>query len=139
MKGNRNIKGFRFNATKLKCIKTHHLRNQEEGKLKRVFVNLLDNAIKFTPPGGRIEISVEKEADLASVRVADTGPGMSQEQLIHIFDRFYRGSKNSSLAGSGLGLNIARAIVEAHRGKIEVESELGQGSIFTVHLPLSPP
>lgn len=106
-------------------------------KLKRVFINLLDNAIKFTPSGGRIEVRVGVEANLAKVQVADTGPGISPEQLPHIFDRFYRGSKDDSLPGSGLGLSIVKAIIEAHRGKIEVKSELGQGSTFTVYLPLA--
>ncbi|PMP95034.1 MAG: hypothetical protein C0168_07240 [Candidatus Aminicenantes bacterium] len=111
----------------------------EAEKLKRVFINLLDNAIKFTPPGGQIEVAIGKEGNQVSVQVADSGPGMSQEQLKHIFDRFYRGSQDGSLSGSGLGLNIVKAIVEAHRGKIEVKSELGHGSVFTVYLPLTPP
>ncbi|MBC7362203.1 MAG: HAMP domain-containing protein [Candidatus Aminicenantes bacterium] len=106
-------------------------------KLKRVFINLLDNAIKFTPSGGRIEVTVGVEANLAKVQVTDTGPGISPEQLPHIFDRFYRGSKDDSLPGSGLGLSIVKAIIEAHRGKIEVKSEPGQGSVFIVYLPLA--
>lgn len=109
----------------------------EPEKLKRVFINLLDNAIKFTPPGGRVEVAVEKAGQLARVRISDTGPGLSQEEIQHIFERFYRGTKNSECPGSGLGLSIARAIVEAHRGKIEVESKPGRGATFLVFLPLA--
>jgi len=110
----------------------------EAEKLKRVFINLLDNAIKFTPPGGRVEVLVGQEDRQARVSVSDTGPGLSQEEIQHIFDRFYRGSKDNITPGSGLGLSIARAIVESHRGKIEVTSQPGQGAIFVVILPLSP-
>jgi heavy metal sensor kinase len=110
----------------------------EAEKLKRVFINLLDNAIKFTPPGGRVEVLVGQEDRQARVSVSDTGPGLSQEEIQHIFDRFYRGSKDNITPGSGLGLSIARAIVESHRGKIEATSQPGQGAIFVVILPLFP-
>jgi signal transduction histidine kinase len=109
----------------------------DRDKLKKVFLNLLDNAIKFTPAGGRIGITVGVESNLAKVQIADTGPGISPEQLPRIFDRFYRATKDDSLPGSGLGLSIVKAIVEAHRGKVDVESKPGQGSVFTVYLPLS--
>jgi len=111
----------------------------DRDKLKRVFINLLDNALKFTPAGGRIEVAMEEEAGLARVRLADSGPGMTEEQLKHIFDRFYRGNREDSLPGSGLGLNIARSIIEAHKGKIEVRSAPGEGSVFSVYLPLPRP
>jgi heavy metal sensor kinase len=106
-------------------------------KLKRVFINLLDNAVKFTQAEGQIEVVVDEEANLAKVQVADTGVGMSEEQLLHIFDRFYCGKRDDSQPGSGLGLSIAKSIVEAHKGKIEVKSVLNKGSVFTVYLPLS--
>ncbi|MCX8161312.1 MAG: ATP-binding protein [Candidatus Saccharicenans sp.] len=121
------------------CVqnKSDPLISGDRDKLKRVFVNLLDNAIKFTPAGGKVEVLVEKEVGLAKVRVADTGPGMNQEQLARIFDRFYRGNRENSPPGSGLGLSIVKSIVEAHKGRIEVCSTLGQGSVFTVFLPLA--
>jgi heavy metal sensor kinase len=109
----------------------------DRDKLKKVFLNLLDNAIKFTPAGGRIGITVGVESNLAKVQIADTGPGISPEQLPRIFDRFYRATKDDSLPGSGLGLSIVKAIVEAHRGKVDVESKPGRGSVFTVYLPLN--
>lgn len=126
-----------------KNLRIYFQRNSEpsvsgdKDKLKRVFINLLDNAVKFTPAGGKIEVLIEQESNLAKVQVADTGPGMTEDQLAHIFDRFYRGPKDNSLPGSGLGLSIARSIVEAHKGKIVVNSSPGQGSVFTVYLPLS--
>jgi len=109
----------------------------DQEQLKTVFMNLIDNAIKFTPAGGKIEVMVNDAGHLAEVQVADTGCGMTEEQLARVFDRFYRGIKDNSHPGSGLGLSITRAIVEAHGGKIEVQSKPGKGSIFTVYLPLS--
>jgi heavy metal sensor kinase len=109
----------------------------ERDKLKRVVVNLLDNALKFTPAGGQIEVSVGEEGNMAMFQVADTGIGIGPKDLDHIFNRFYRVAKDDSLPGSGLGLSIVKAIIEAHRGKIEVRSKPGEGSVFTVYLPLA--
>jgi heavy metal sensor kinase len=106
-------------------------------KLRELFLNLLDNAIKFTPPGGRIGFFLKKE-DQAVVEVVDTGIGISEEHLPHIFERFYRIEKTSSLEnnGSGLGLAICKQIAELHQGHISVRSQTGQGSTFTVTIPL---
>jgi signal transduction histidine kinase len=106
-------------------------------RIGQVVRNLLSNAINFTPEGGEIAVSVKCTKDEVVVSVADTGPGIPQEELPYIFERFYRVDKSRSRAtgGSGLGLTIARRLVEAHGGQLEVESELGKGSVFTVKLP----
>jgi len=108
----------------------------DELHLRRVFLNLIDNALKYTPPGGVIRISVSAGRGLALVRVADSGTGIPAENLPFIFDRFYRVDKSRSPEGFGLGLSIARSIIEAHSGRIEVESAPGSGSAFTVALPI---
>ncbi len=108
-------------------------------KLKELFLNLLDNAIKFTRPGGQISISLTKNEKQAIVTVADTGIGIGQEHLPHIFERFYRVVNTSSdnNEGSGLGLAICKHIVELHKGNISVKSSIEKGSTFTVILPLA--
>jgi len=104
-------------------------------KLQRVVANLLDNAIKFTPPGGRVVLSLADGPDGATVRVADTGLGIPPENLPRVFDRFFRGDQARSTPGNGLGLSLVQALILAHSGRVEVESEPGLGSIFTIHLP----
>jgi two-component system sensor histidine kinase BaeS len=107
-------------------------------RLRQVFVNLLSNALHYTPPGGRIELRAWLEGGELRASVADSGPGISPEDLPHIFERFYRADKSRSreTGGSGLGLAIVRSLVELHGGRITVESAPGQGSRFTVHLPV---
>ncbi|MDI6770783.1 MAG: ATP-binding protein [Anaerolineales bacterium] len=102
--------------------------------LIRLFVNLLDNAIKYTERGGIIVSAGEEEGD-AVVEIADTGIGIPAEHLPHIFERFYRVDASRSSRGAGLGLAIAAQIVQGHRGRLEVQSEAGKGTRFTVHLP----
>jgi heavy metal sensor kinase len=106
--------------------------------LRRLFLLLLDNAVKYTPAGGRIDVSVDVAGKMAIATVKDTGIGISQSDLRLIFDRFYRvdQARSREQGGTGLGLAIARWIVEAHGGTIAVESRLGEGSVFTVRLPL---
>jgi heavy metal sensor kinase len=108
-------------------------------RLRQLFLNLLDNAIKYTPEGGRVTLAVEQRNGEALFRVQDTGIGIPEEELEKIFERFYRVDKARSreLGGSGLGLAIARWIAELHRGSIAVSSRLNEGSTFTVRLPLS--
>jgi heavy metal sensor kinase len=108
--------------------------------LRRLFLNVLDNAIRYTPHGGIISISLSQEAQTAFVTITDTGVGISKEHIPHIFDRFYRVDKARSRAegGSGLGLAICRQIVEAHGGGISVASQAGQGSTFSIRLPVNP-
>ena len=112
----------------------------DRSRLKQVVVNLLDNAIKYTPDGGRIEISVTARESKAVLKVSDNGVGISSAALPHVFDRFFRADKARSreLGGAGLGLSIARAICVAHDGRIEVQSQKGRGSQFVVELPLMP-
>jgi len=111
----------------------------DAGKLRQLFLNVLDNAIRYTPGGGVISITLSVEGQTALVTVKDTGIGISQEHLSHIFDRFYRVDKARSRAegGSGLGLAICKHIVEAHGGEISVESLVGSGTTFYIRLPLS--
>lgn len=97
------------------------------------------HAVRYTGPGGNVAVSLNKNGNKACVAVIDTGTCIPQENLPHIFERFYRVHKtdSSSPSGSGLGLAISRSIAELHHGTIEVESEVGKGSTFMVLLPLS--
>ncbi len=110
-------------------------------RLKQLLLILVDNALKYTPPGGEVALSLNREGGLAVLKVADTGIGIAPEDLPHIFERFYRADKARARdqAGTGLGLSIAKWIVERHGGQIEVDSVPGQGSTFTVRLPLVKP
>ena len=108
----------------------------DTNQLKRLFVNLLDNAIKYTPGGGKISVYMDSDEKQASIRVVDNGNGIPPEELEHIFDRFYRVDKSRSSVGFGLGLSIVKSIAEMHKGSISVSSQFGQGATFTVKLPL---
>jgi len=105
--------------------------------LRRLLLNLVDNAIKYTPEGGAVTLSLQEDGEWASLRVSDTGAGLSKEDQERIFSRFCRAeaSPSQGRGGSGLGLCIAQSIAEAHGGRIQVESTPGQGSTFTVFLP----
>jgi heavy metal sensor kinase len=109
--------------------------------LERVILNLLDNAIKFTPEGGKVSVSATAGEERVAVEVSDTGIGISQEALPNIFERFFRvdPSRSKQVEGVGLGLTIVKWIVEAHHGTIAVKSEPGVGSCFTVLLPVTAP
>ena len=108
--------------------------------LQRLFLILLDNAVKYTPPPGQVSVALAAANGMATVSVRDTGIGIAVEDLPHIFVRFYRADKARSrqLGGSGLGLSIGRWIAEAHGGSVQVESEYGGGSTFQVILPAMP-
>jgi len=110
-------------------------------RLKQVVVNLLHNAIEYTPRGGNIKLCVEAKDSKAVLEVSDTGIGIPTQALPHIFERFYRVDKARSRehGGAGLGLSIVRSICQAHQGKVEVASAFGQGSCFRVELPLATP
>lgn len=107
-------------------------------QLSRMMWNLVSNALKYTPAGGKITLSLHKEGGWACLQVADTGIGISEEDIPHLFDRFYRADKARSraLGGTGLGLAIVSSIVEMHGGEVNVASALGQGSTFTVRLKI---
>jgi heavy metal sensor kinase len=106
--------------------------------LKRLLLNLLDNAIKFTPAGGRVLVRLRRDGTEARVAVQDTGIGMDPAVVPHIFERFFRAdpARSSGVEGAGLGLSLVKWVVDRHHGRIEVESHPGQGSTFTVLLPL---
>ena len=104
-------------------------------RMRQVVANLLDNGIKYTPPGGRVMISVRREHEQTVVSMRDTGIGIPAEEITEIWSRLYRGDKSRSQPGLGLGLSLVKAIVRAHKGDVEVHSEPGVGSDFTVHLP----
>jgi len=111
----------------------------DELRLRELFLNLVDNAVKYSRPGGSVDISLLTESDQAKVIVADQGIGISREDQKRIFDRFYRAddARAHTKKGTGLGLAICAWIVESHHGRIEVQSELHKGSTFTVTLPLA--
>lgn len=105
-------------------------------RIERVLVNLIHNAIKFTPPGGKIQLSAELQEKDVVVHVMDTGAGIEEKDLPRIFERFYKTDRSRATGGTGLGLSIARHVVEAHGGKIWAESVYGQGSTFSFTLPV---
>jgi two-component system sensor histidine kinase BaeS len=112
--------------------------NLDHGRMVQVFGNLLDNALRYTPEGGQITLAAQRSGDQVEIRVRDSGPGLSPDELAHIFDRFYRAdvSRQRQDGGSGLGLAIARSIVEKHHGQIRAESQPGQGTAIIISLPV---
>ncbi|MBI5588480.1 MAG: HAMP domain-containing protein [Deltaproteobacteria bacterium] len=111
----------------------------DQVRIGQLLFNLIDNAVKYTPNGGHVELSLDEEDGKAVVRVKDTGVGISAEDLPYIFDRFYRVDKarTRDVGGAGLGLSICKEIAESHGGTLEAASEAGKGSTFTVRLPLA--
>jgi two-component system phosphate regulon sensor histidine kinase PhoR len=107
----------------------------DEQRLSAVINNILHNAIKFTPEGGKITITSKAGKDSAIISIADTGIGISKSDLPHVFERFYYVDRARAQSGTGLGLAIAKHIVQAHGGDIRVESEAGKGSVFIFSLP----
>jgi two-component system, OmpR family, phosphate regulon sensor histidine kinase PhoR len=109
--------------------------NADAGRIEQVLVNLIHNAVKFTPPGGDISVSAYQEGKMVVFSIRDSGVGMSYEALPRIFERFYKADRSRSGGGTGLGLSIARHIIEAHGGRIWAESTENQGSTFFFSLP----
>jgi len=109
----------------------------DETQLTSMFTNLVDNAVQYTPPGGRVEVTGAFEGSEIAIRVSDTGIGIPQASLPRIFERFYRVDKARSkeTGGTGLGLSIVKHVAENHGGRVTVESSLNEGSTFTVYLP----
>jgi signal transduction histidine kinase len=111
----------------------------DRSRLKQLVVNLLDNAIKYTPAGGRVSLSVRAHAGEALLEVSDTGVGIPAEALAHVFKRFYRvdDSRSREQGGAGLGLSIVKSICTAHGAQVEVRSTPGGGSTFCIRQPLA--
>ncbi len=112
--------------------------NGDEGLLSQVWINLIHNAIKFTPENGNISVTLTSGAEKAVCRISDTGCGISEEDRLRIFERFYKAdrSRERVKGGNGLGLSLVKKIVELHGGNVSVDSRVGEGSIFTVTLPI---
>lgn len=111
----------------------------DEGRVHQVLFNLLDNAVRFSPSGGEVTVSASRSNGHVEVRVADAGPGISSEHLPHVFERFYRvdPARARTGGGTGIGLAIAKSVVEAHGGHIRAESEEGRGAVFVFDLPVA--
>jgi two-component system phosphate regulon sensor histidine kinase PhoR len=107
--------------------------------MEEVLTNLITNAINYTPENERISISAQSDGNYVGISVADTGLGIALEELSHIFTRFYRvkNEKTRYIIGTGLGLPIVKSILEAHHGRIEVQSNEGKGSTFSVYIPIA--
>jgi len=106
-------------------------------RLEQAAANLIDNAVKYTPAGGLVDVEIGRTGSAALLRVRDTGPGIPADELPRIFDRLFRGDRSRAERGLGLGLSLVKAIVEAHGGTVAVDSSVGAGSTFTVALPLA--
>jgi signal transduction histidine kinase len=109
----------------------------DPSRLRQVLANLLDNAVKYTPPGGHVTLKARADGDEVALDVEDDGPGIAAEDLPRIWERLYRGDRSRSERGLGLGLSLVRAIVEAHKGRVEVVSTPDHGATFTIHLPIA--
>jgi signal transduction histidine kinase len=108
----------------------------DPSRLRQVVANLLDNAVKYTPPGGRVHLTAARVGETCEFRLTDTGIGIPAKNLPHIWDRLYRGDQSRSERGLGLGLSLVKAVVEAHGGRVHASSVPGVGTTFTVQLPL---
>ena len=128
-------KGLEFYSDRMETI----LVSGDRAKLRELFLNLLDNAIRYSPDGGKISLTLRRAEEMAVISIVDTGIGISEEDIPHIFERFYRVDKARSRVenGVGLGLAICKYIAEIHGGRIEVISRLGEGSTFSVWLPIT--
>ena len=106
-------------------------------QLKRALANLVGNALKFTPAGGQVRVGLQATDNTLYLAVLDTGRGIPDKDLPHIFEKFYRVDKDQGMEGSGLGLAMVKSIFKAHKGTISVRSREEKGSVFTVALPLA--
>jgi signal transduction histidine kinase len=107
----------------------------DPNRMRQVMANLLDNAVKYTPSGGRIELQASQRDNQAVIVIQDSGIGISAEEAPRIWNRLYRGDQSRSQRGLGLGLSLVKAVVQAHNGHIDVSSQPGRGSLFTIYLP----
>jgi two-component system phosphate regulon sensor histidine kinase PhoR len=113
--------------------------NVNKSSMEAMFINLISNAIKYTPSDGHVSLEIGKNGQYIQLKVSDTGIGIEEKDIPRIFDKFYRerSERTKNISGTGLGLSIVKGVVEAHNGSISVESEVGKGSTFTVLLPIS--
>jgi signal transduction histidine kinase len=112
----------------------------DRDRLSQVLINVLDNAVKFTPEGGRVTLAASTAAaNEVVVRIADTGIGVPKDEVSRLGERFYRVDKTRSreLGGTGLGLSIVKHLMAAHKGRIEIESQLGRGTTVSLHFPIA--
>jgi len=109
-----------------------------KSSIEAMFINLISNAIKYTPPNGQFRVAVAKKAQHVQIKISDTGIGIEARDIPHIFDKFFRerSDRTKHISGTGLGLSIVKGVVDAHHGSIHVESEVGKGSTFTISLPI---
>lgn len=108
----------------------------DDALLDIVWNNLISNAVKFTPEGGRISLTSEVKGNILTVRIRDNGPGIPEGQILHIFDKFYQADESHSSEGNGLGLALVKKILEILHGEIRAESRPGKGTVFSVMLPV---
>jgi signal transduction histidine kinase len=116
-----------------------HMVKADPGRLERVIVNLVSNALKYSPAESRVRLDAEARDGWVIISVADRGLGIAPEDMAHLFERYYRGRAAREQAGLGLGLHSTRLLVEAHGGRIHVENLPGGGATFRVELPAAPP
>jgi two-component system phosphate regulon sensor histidine kinase PhoR len=112
--------------------------NGNRSGIEALFINLISNAIKYTPSGGEVRVEMAKEGKNVQIKVSDTGIGMENVDIARIFDKFYRvrSDRTKDIAGTGLGLSIVKGVVDAHRGSVSIESKVGKGTTFTISLPI---
>lgn len=125
-------------SLELDCSDGLHSIIADGPRLEQVLVNLIHNAIKFTPSGGKITVFVKPQENMVCFGVRDTGIGISADMLPRVFERFYKTDPSRSERGTGLGLSIARHLVETHSGRIWAESQKGKGSTFYFTIPAAP-
>jgi len=104
-------------------------------RLKQILLNLLSNAVKYAPPGGAVRLQVQTSGDDVLFLISDEGPGMTEEEIAHVFEPFYQAGQTPASLGTGLGLGIAKLLVDLHGGSISLDSEPGAGASFRVTLP----
>ena len=109
--------------------------NGDPDRLQQIVINLITNSVKFTPPGGRITITTASAAASAMLKIADTGPGLDDDELPHLFERFWRGQAGTKAPGSGIGLAVVAELVAAHHGTLEAANRAAGGAEFTITLP----
>jgi signal transduction histidine kinase len=116
-------------------VKTHTKLTGDRYRIGQVIINLISNAIKYSPNATKIHVSAKKTPSTVVISIQDFGPGISKEDQSKLFQPFFRAKKTSSAKGTGIGLFISNQIVERHAGRIQVKSTVGKGSIFTIELP----